>query len=104
MVRLLGEDGIRCGITSVSFSKSGRLLLAGYDDCYCYAWDTVRSQNGNRVWMLNGHENRVSCLGVNETGQALCTGSWDSLLKVRYTHHPLLPRCPAAEHARRRCR
>ncbi len=39
---------------------------------------------------------------VNETGQALCTGSWDSLLKVRYTHHPPLHRC--AEHARRRCR
>ena len=36
-VHYVGEDKIRCGITSVSFSKSGRLLLAGYDDCYCYA-------------------------------------------------------------------
>ena len=95
-VHYVGEDKIRCGITSVSFSKSGRLLLAGYDDCYCYAWATVKSQNGDHVWMLNGHENRVSCLGVNETGQALCTGSWDSLLKVRYTHHPPLHRCTAA--------
>ncbi len=103
-VHYAGEDKIRCSITSVSFSKSGRLLLAGYDDCYCYAWATVKSQNGDHVCMLNGHENRVSCLGVNETGQALCTGSWDSLLKVRYTHHPPLHRCTAAEHARRRCR
>jgi guanine nucleotide-binding protein G(I)/G(S)/G(T) subunit beta-1 len=103
-VQHVGEDNIRCGITSVSFSKSCRLLLAGYDDCYCYAWATVKSQNGSHVWMVNGHENRVSCLGVNETGQALCTGSWDSLLKVRYTHHPPLYRCTAAEHARRRGR
>ncbi len=54
--------------------------------------------------MLNGHENRFSCLGVNETGHALCTGSWDSLVEVRYTHHPPLHRCTAAEHARRHCR
>ena len=29
-----------------------------------------------------GHENRVSCLGVSPTGDALCTGSWDTLLKI----------------------
>ena len=27
---------------------------------------------------LNGHENRVSCLGVSNDGMSLCTGSWDS--------------------------
>ncbi len=48
-VHHVGEGRIQCGITAVSFSKSGCLLLAGYDDCYCYAWDTVKSQNGNRV-------------------------------------------------------
>jgi hypothetical protein len=29
---------------------------------------------------LNGHENRVSCLGVSNDGISLCTGSWDSLV------------------------
>ena len=29
-----------------------------------------------------GHENRVSCLGVSPSGDALCTGSWDTLLKI----------------------
>ncbi|KAL0185550.1 hypothetical protein M9458_017220, partial [Cirrhinus mrigala] len=29
------HDNIICGITSVAFSKSGRLLLAGYDDFNC---------------------------------------------------------------------
>jgi hypothetical protein len=33
--------------------------------------------------VLTGHENRVSCLGVSTDGMALCTGSWDSTLKVR---------------------
>lgn len=31
---------------------------------------------------LKAHKNRVSCLGVNFTGQALCTGSWDTELAV----------------------
>ncbi len=31
---------------------------------------------------MTGHENRVSCLGVSSDGMALCTGSWDSTLRV----------------------
>jgi WD40 repeat protein len=27
---------------------------------------------------LKGHRNRVSCIGVNSSGQALATGSWDT--------------------------
>lgn len=38
-------------------------------------WDVLR---GERVGSLNGHENRVSCLGVSNDGISLCTGSWDS--------------------------
>jgi guanine nucleotide-binding protein G(I)/G(S)/G(T) subunit beta-1 len=34
------------------------------------------------VGVLAGHENRVSCLGVSADGMAMCTGSWDGLLKV----------------------
>lgn len=33
---------------------------------------------GDRVGNLNGHDNRVSCLGVSNDGMSLCTGSWDS--------------------------
>ena len=32
--------------------------------------------------MLAGHENRISCLGVTETGNAVATGSWDNVLKI----------------------
>jgi WD40 repeat protein len=32
--------------------------------------------------VLAGHDNRVSCLGVMEDGMAVCTGSWDSFLRI----------------------
>jgi len=73
------DDTIICGITSVAFSKSGRCLFGGYDDFNCHVWDTLK---GERIGTLQGHGNRVSCLGVSSDGMALCTGSWDSLLKV----------------------
>ncbi|KAK9468523.1 WD40-repeat-containing domain protein [Lipomyces arxii] len=70
---------INCGITSVAFSQSGRLLFAGYDDFECKVWDVLR---GDKVASLSGHDNRVSCIGLSNDGYSLCTGSWDSLLKV----------------------
>ncbi|KAF9212758.1 guanine nucleotide-binding protein subunit beta 1 [Podila verticillata] len=73
------HDNILCGITSVAFSISGRLLFSGYDDYNCNVWDTLR---GERVGVLMGHDNRVSCLGVASDGMAMCTGSWDTTLKV----------------------
>lgn len=76
---MYSHDMIVCGITSVAFSKSGRLLLAGYDDFNCNVWDTLK---GERVGVLTGHDNRVSCLGVSEDGLAIATGSWDSFLKI----------------------
>jgi guanine nucleotide-binding protein G(I)/G(S)/G(T) subunit beta-1 len=73
------HDKILCGITSVDFSISGRFIFAGYDDFNCYVWDTL---TGKQVACLAGHDNRVSCLGVSHDGMALCTGSWDSFLKL----------------------
>lgn len=67
------------GVTSVAFSISGRYLFAGYDDFNCVVWDTLK---GVLAFELTGHDNRVSCLGVNVDGTALCTGSWDTFLKI----------------------
>eukprot|EP00127_Corallochytrium_limacisporum_P000648 Clim_evm47s22 gene=Clim_evmTU47s22 len=78
-VNVYTSENILCGITSVAFSNSGRLLFAGYDDFHCYVWDTLKAQ---RVGDLQGHENRLSCLGVSPDGKALCTGSWDSKLCI----------------------
>lgn len=73
------DENILYGITSVGFSFSGRYLFAGYDDFNCIAWDTL---TGDRIHTLEGHTNRVSCLGVSADGMALCTGSWDSTLRI----------------------
>jgi WD40 repeat protein len=56
-------------------------LYAGYDDFNSYVWDTMK---GKQVASLVGHDNRVSCLGMSSDGMALCTGSWDSFLKVYF--------------------
>ncbi|XP_006170856.1 guanine nucleotide-binding protein G(I)/G(S)/G(T) subunit beta-3-like [Tupaia chinensis] len=73
------HESIICGITSVAFSLSGRLLFAGYDDFNCNVWDSMKVE---RVGVLSGHDNRVSCLGVTADGMAVATGSWDSFLKI----------------------
>lgn len=81
-VNCFGNDKILCGITSVAFSRAGRLLFAGYDDYNTYAWDTLGSGKTAAFQLQQPHDNRVSCLGVNPKGDALCTGSWDTLLKI----------------------
>jgi len=73
------SDTLSGGVTSVAFSLSGRFLFASYDDGNVWGWDTLK---GSRVYNLNEHTNRVSCLGVSYDGMALCTASWDSFLKI----------------------
>jgi guanine nucleotide-binding protein G(I)/G(S)/G(T) subunit beta-1 len=73
------HENIHCGISSVALSVSGRYIFAGYDDFNCNVWDSLK---GDKVFTLQGHENRVSCLEVSNNGMALCTGSWDSFLSV----------------------
>jgi len=72
------NDDVVAGVTSVSFSKSGRVLYSGYEDCNCFAWDVL---TGSLLTPLQ-HPNRVSCLEVNNEGTALATGCWDSLIRV----------------------
>jgi len=77
------NDAITAGITSVAFSKSGRLMFGGYDDFNTHVWDTLSDSSQVAYTLQTPHENRVSCLSVNGMGDALCTGSWDTNLKVR---------------------
>lgn len=73
------EANIVCSVTSIAFSHSSRMIFGGYDDNICRAWDTLK---GEVISEMNDHRNRVSCLGVNSTGTALCTGGWDQILRV----------------------
>lgn len=69
--------------STVSFSKSGQLLFAGYDDYCCRGWSTT-ALSDMPLMQLYGHENRVSSLVVPPDGECICTSSWDSTLKVIY--------------------
>ncbi|VDP91500.1 unnamed protein product, partial [Echinostoma caproni] len=64
-----------CGSSSVAISKSGRLLVAGYDDFNCHVWDLLREE---RVGILSAHKNRVCCVTISESGVSVATGSWDT--------------------------
>eukprot|EP00039_Didymoeca_costata_P028952 m.22691 g.22691 ORF g.22691 m.22691 type:complete len:345 (+) comp7427_c0_seq1:250-1284(+) len=73
-----GAQGNRA-MTSVGFSKSGRMIFGGCEDYNVYTWDTLK---GESCGVLGAHEQRVSCLGVSDNGFAICTGSWDSTLRI----------------------
>lgn len=78
-INTFSDPALVQGVTSIAFSKSGRLLFAGYDDFNVNVWDTLR---GERVDTLAYHQQRVSCVGVSPDGNGLCTGSWDSSLAI----------------------
>lgn len=69
------------GFTSVSFSKSGRILFCGHTDSFVHAFD-VLSDRSLPAFSLPAHDSNVSCLGVAPNGDGLCTGSWDNCLKI----------------------
>ncbi|XP_043993896.1 guanine nucleotide-binding protein G(I)/G(S)/G(T) subunit beta-3b [Gambusia affinis] len=73
------DTSLNAGVTSLALSNSGRLIFAGYDDFNCHIWDSLK---GEKVGVLSGHDNRVSCTGVPVDGMGVCTGSWDSFLKL----------------------
>lgn len=78
-VAMFSKESIIFGANSVDFSVSGRILFAGYNDYTVNIWDTLKAE---RVCLLYGHENKVSCLQVSPDGTALSTGSWDYTIRV----------------------
>lgn len=76
------HEQIVCGITSIVFSKSGRAVFAGYDDYAFRGWSINSKEMSKESISNNEAQNRVSCMGVSQEGTALCTGSWDTLLRV----------------------
>lgn len=75
----LASPKVVAGVTSVSFSKSGCTLFAGYDDYNVLGWATTGTEEFNTI---EAHESRVSALSVSPTGKALATGSWDHTVRV----------------------
>lgn len=77
------KPDIKCGVTSIDFSQSGKYLFCGYDDSpFCAVWDTLKGTLIQELVPQGGRETRVSCLGVPESGYCLGTGSWDNNLRI----------------------
>jgi len=75
-----GQDKFMSGVTSLCFSKSGKYLFGGYDDSpFAVVWHTL---SANATQVLANLVKRVSCVGMQSNGYALCTGSWDNNLRI----------------------
>ena len=69
-------------LTSLAFSISGRILFVGHSDGSVLAFDVLADRPAPAFTMTGAHERHVACLGVSPSGEGLCTGSWDTTLKV----------------------
>jgi len=65
--------------TSIAFSQSGRFLFSSYTDNFIAIWDTLKAEKKAEI---KAHEKRVTSLGVSGDGHALCSASWDTVLKI----------------------
>lgn len=73
------EESLVCGISSVAFSRSGRLIFSGCDDFVVRVWDTV---TGRQLNPLAAHKGQITSVGMNSDGSAICSSSWDKTLIV----------------------
>lgn len=85
-VNVFKYSEIVTGVNQIDFSKSGRILFAGYDDCNLFGWDTLANPGENDesvpVFGRKHHAKKVSAVSVHTGGKAVATGSWDTLVKI----------------------
>jgi guanine nucleotide-binding protein G(I)/G(S)/G(T) subunit beta-1 len=74
----LSNDGYTC----LAPSRSGRVVFCGHTDGSIAAFDMLSDKMTPAYTFSNAHERTVACLGMTPQGNALCSGSWDGLLKV----------------------
>lgn len=79
--RHLSNDSLDSpGVTSVAFSRSGRVLYACYAEYGGVVWDTLR---GAVIGvMTGGHSDRITSVAASQDGEALATASWDHTIKI----------------------
>ncbi|MES1907387.1 MAG: hypothetical protein MHM6MM_000513 [Cercozoa sp. M6MM] len=73
------DERLLCGVTSVDFTRSGKFLVAGYDDYEARIWDVSTT---GLVQSLRGHEDRISQVAVSYDGGAIATASWDFQIRI----------------------
>jgi guanine nucleotide-binding protein G(I)/G(S)/G(T) subunit beta-1 len=71
------------GFTSIACSKSGRLIFCGHGNGNVMVYDVLSDRTTTPAFTINqAHDGHVSCVGIAPDGNALCTGSWDFMLKI----------------------
>jgi len=70
------------GFTSITASASGRLVFCGHSEGIVECYDILSGSKDPTYTLSNAHETYVSCVRVSPTGEVLCTGSWDTQLKL----------------------
>lgn len=85
-VNVFRNNTMVTGVNSIDFSKSGRIMFAGYDDSQLLGWDTLKNPNesgeAEPVISLRRHQLKVSSVSVHSAGKAVATASWDTLIKI----------------------
>lgn len=69
---MYSHESIICGITSVAFSRSGRLLLAGYDDFNCNIWDSLKAERVGESLLEAPFILCTGLLSLPKQGKAMC--------------------------------
>lgn len=69
-------------VTSVTASRSGRLVFQGADNASIFVYDTLAAEGAPPVHKLRGHGMRVSAVTVSPDGLALASASWDCTLGI----------------------
>lgn len=71
------------GFTSLAVSSSGRVIVCGHSDGSMHLFDSLSEKTNGPATIMNGaHDRHVSCVGISPDGNAICSGGWDSVLKI----------------------
>ncbi|HMQ15581.1 MAG TPA: WD40 repeat domain-containing protein [Phycisphaerae bacterium] len=73
------------GVSALTFSRSGRTVLAGYVDRGIRLWST---KTGKRWESLFGHADRVTALAVTPDGGTLASGGRDGMIALWKLNEP----------------
>jgi guanine nucleotide-binding protein G(I)/G(S)/G(T) subunit beta-1 len=76
------DDSVTNGFTSIACSRSGRLIFCGHGDDSVLVYDVLSDRTTPAFTINQAHDGHVSCVGIAPDGNALCTGSWDFMLKI----------------------
>src|SRR4051812_13822575 len=75
---VVAQTGHTNGITAITFSREGSLLVTGSADTTIKIWDV---KTGIQVRTFAGHESSVTSLIFDKSGKTLISGSLDRTVR-----------------------